>query len=183
MIPKREQLEHLLINSNTDFMGFSETWLCSSSPDAAISLPGYNIFRKDRLSGKGGGVLLYVKNSINCKQISLPCETAIECVGVNITLPVEIRNPESFIVICLYRQPSAKVYFYDQFKDCNFNKDVLILGDFNVNWDNKRDRKNLKLITNYYNLTQLINDPTRITQRSKTKIDLVFSTRKNIKNP
>ncbi|MGL5624045.1 endonuclease/exonuclease/phosphatase family protein [Cetobacterium sp.] len=55
------------------------------------------------------------------------------------------------------------------------NKEVILLGDFNVNWDNKSDRKKLKEITDYFGFTQIIDDPTRITSRSKTRIDLVFS--------
>ena len=86
MVPKREQLEHLLYNSNIDFMGLSETWLTSSSPEAAITLPGYNAFRKDRGQGKGGGGLLYVKNNLKCNQIIWPSGNTLECIGVNISL-------------------------------------------------------------------------------------------------
>ncbi len=104
--PEREQLENLLGISNIDFLGLTEMWLNSSSPEAAISLPGYNVFRRDRLQGKGGGVLLYVKNT---KQIIWPSEITIECVDINMTLSAEM----SFAVLCPYRQPSAKVDFSD----------------------------------------------------------------------
>lgn len=45
--------------------------------------------------------------------------------------------------------------FYDRLKDflnqCDFNMEAIILGDFNVNWNDTKDRKNLKQITgNYY---------------------------------
>lgn len=49
------------------------------------------------------------------------------------------------------------------------------MGDLNINWDNKSDRKKLKEITDNFGLTQMISDSTRITNRSKTLIDLVFS--------
>lgn len=85
----------------------------------------------------------------------------------------------SFTVLCLYRPPSAKVDFYDQFKVllscCDFNNEVILIGDLNINWDNKSDKKKLKEITDHFGLTQMINDSTRITNRSKTLIDLVFS--------
>jgi len=51
------------------------------------------------------------------------------------------------------------------------------MGDFNVNWSDKCGRKKLKNITDYFNLTQLIEQPTRITNRSETKIDLLFTNR------
>lgn len=166
--PKREQLEHLLINSNIDFLGLTETWLKSSSPEAAVTLQGYNVYRRDRLQGRGGGVLLYVKDAIKCTQIIVPDEISIEFIGVNMSLSVEM----SFTVICLYRPPSAKVDFYTELKTllthCDINKEVILLGDFNVNWDNKSDRKKLKEITDHFGFTQIIDDPTRITSRSKT---------------
>ncbi len=86
MATKREQLEHLLVNSNIDFLGLTETWLTRSSPEALIVMPGYDVFRQDRDHGRGGGVLLYVKSTIKCKQIEWHRETDIECVGVNISL-------------------------------------------------------------------------------------------------
>lgn len=175
MAPKREQLEHLLFNSNVDFLGLSETWLKPSSPQAVVSLQGYNVFRMDRHQGKGGGVLIYMKDSLKCTQIIWPTEISIECVGVKVALSTEM----SFTILCLYRPPSAKVDFYDQLKAllscCDFNYEVILMGDLNVNWDSKSDRKKLKEITDNFGLTQMISDPTRITNRSKTLIDLVFS--------
>ncbi len=175
MVPKREQLEHLLNDSNIDFLGLTETWLCHSSPEAVVVMADYNVFRKDRGQGKGGGVLLYVKNTLNCSQIELPTDNTLECVGVNISL----SDKMSFIVLCMYRKPSANADFYDQLKALlkmlNPKKEIILVGDLNVNWDNKKERKNLKLITDTFNLAQLIEQPTRITNNSKTKIDLLFT--------
>lgn len=90
IVHKREQLEHLLNNSNINFLGLTETWLSSSSPEAVITMWDYRVFRKDRDRGKGGGVLLYVKNPLNCCQIELPREIDIECVVVNISLSAKM---------------------------------------------------------------------------------------------
>lgn len=46
---------------------------------------------------------------------------------------------------------------------------------FNVNWQNKSERKNLKEITDHFNVAQVIEGPTRITKSSRKQIDLVFS--------
>lgn len=73
MATKREQLENLLVNSNIDFLGLTETWLTYYL--ALIVMPGYDVFRKDRDHGRGGGVLLYVKSTIKCKQIECHRET------------------------------------------------------------------------------------------------------------
>jgi hypothetical protein len=47
----------------------TETWLDSSVPDIAIDLYGYHAFRKDRSSGCGGGVAVYVLNEVQCRRL------------------------------------------------------------------------------------------------------------------
>lgn len=138
-------------------------------------MPGYNVFRKDRNEGRVGGVMIYVRNSLKCAQIVWPDNVTLECVGVNIVLSKEMN----FIVICIYRKPSTNVEFFDQLKllldFCCPNKEIILIGDFNINWDSKKERKNLKQITDLFNMVQLIDKPTRITNTSKTRIDLLFT--------
>ena len=79
----------------------------------------------------------------------------------------------------MYHKPSADTGFYDQLKallkSINHREEIVLVSDFNVNWDNKKDRKNLKIITVSFNLTQLIDESTRLTNYSKITIDLLFS--------
>ena len=42
-----------------DVIVFTKTWLDADIPDSCISLPGYNIVRKDR-NKYGGGIIIYV---------------------------------------------------------------------------------------------------------------------------
>ena len=60
-------------------------------------------------------------------------------------------------------------------RECDFGKEVILMGDFNINNEDKSCRKPLKRITNTFDLTQLVKGPTRVTCCSKTQIDLVFS--------
>lgn len=58
---------------------------------------------------------------------------------------------------------------------------VLILGDFNCDMLPKRlasDAKDLRDLFNLYQFNQLIQSPTRITDRIATLIDLAFTTEK-----
>lgn len=88
-----------------------------------------------------------------------------ECVGVEITL----SNERSFVLTCLYRHPFAKMEFYDQLKpmlnSLGPNKQIIILGDFNVNWDENKAEKNLERTTENYKLQQLIEQSTRLTNK------------------
>ena len=84
----------------------------------------------------------------------------------------------SFTIIGFYRPPTANDTFYEQLtgilKECNHNKEIILMGDFNLNWEDKTKRKNLKAITDKYHLEQLIKGPTRITKCSSTQLDLSF---------
>lgn len=115
---------------------------------------------------------MYVKSTLKCKQIEWRSEFGLECVGVNISLSVEM----SFILICMYRKPSAKLDFYDQLKQL-LNHCNLKISNFhaNINWNERKERKHLKQIFDYFNVTQLIEQPTRITPHSKTRIYLLFT--------
>lgn len=102
------------------------------------------MFRRDRDKGKGGGLLIYIKETIRCSLIAWSHVTDIECIGLNISLSPEM----SFIVVCLYRPPSANSLFYEQLyrilKECDSKKELILMGDFNINWENKSDRKKLR---------------------------------------
>ncbi len=54
-------------------------------------------------------------------------------------------------------------------------RELIVLGDFNINWMEKAKRHQLKSIADQYNLTQMILGPTRVTQSTQTQIDLIFS--------
>ncbi len=64
VVSKSVQLIHLLSSSNLDFLCLSETWLQQSTPASVFSVPGYQSFRQDRVGGRGGGVMIYVKDII-----------------------------------------------------------------------------------------------------------------------
>ena len=51
----------------------------------------------------------------------------------------------------------------DVVKKCN-GKEVLLMDDFNLDWLDKTCRKKLKDIANKFQLTQMIEKPTRITR-------------------
>jgi len=69
--------------------------------------------------------------------------------------------------------------FYDQLrnllKEFDKNKELILFGDFNVNWIEKSNRKKLHEIVSQFDLSQLIQGPTRVTSSSQTQIDLMFS--------
>ena len=175
--PKSNQLIHLLSDSNMDFLCLTETWLKQSTPSSVFTVPGYQCFRRDRPDGRGGGVLFYVREGIKCEREVYKAGSTLEYVGIKIILSKQM----SFNIIGVYRPPSADDTFYDQLaevlNECNHNKELLLMGDFNVNWEDKSKRKKLKMITEKFHLEQLVKGPTRITKCSSTQIDLILTKR------
>lgn len=49
--------------------------------------------------------------------------------------------------------PSSKGMFYEYLhtivKECDYKEEIILMGDFNMNWRNKTCRKKLKDITDY----------------------------------
>lgn len=150
VMSKTEQLEHLLLGSNLHYLCLSETWITATTPVSAFMIPGYKVYKRDRGKGKGGGV------------IDIP-DLTIECVGVTIKLSPQM----SFIVLCVYRPPNATSDFDTDltkiFKTYE-RKEILLMGDLNLNWLDKGKRKHLKDIANSIQMTQLVKKPTRITK-------------------
>ena len=173
LLPKLPQIEILLSGSNLDFLGISETWLNDSVSTELLNIEGYNIFRNDRQQNKkGGGTLLYIKNTLASTALDLTM--TLECVGVEVRLSQQM----SFNVINIYRPPDAGQEFYQHFDELLksvANKESIILGDFNVDWNSKPKKKKLKTILDKRGYKQLMDRPTRITDNSQTTIDLIIT--------
>lgn len=60
---------------------------------------GFNVFRKDRLVGKGGRVLLYVKSHLKCHKPKLHTAIQLECVSVNNTLSTSVCTVIAYVYI------------------------------------------------------------------------------------
>ncbi|HLX54540.1 MAG TPA: hypothetical protein VKR58_11395, partial [Aquella sp.] len=68
IINKREDLELYVLDESPDIIGITESWANDKIEDSELNLEGYTLLRKDRLSDvklRGGGVLLYIKSSLN----------------------------------------------------------------------------------------------------------------------
>ena len=64
-------------------IGITESWANNDITDAELGLEGYVMFRKDRMGRRGGGVLLYIKETIPAYEVQLQeeadCKEALWC--------------------------------------------------------------------------------------------------------
>ena len=83
-----------------------ETFLTASISDDQSAIDDFDIVRKDRSDTQnkaGGGVILYTRNSINCKRRHDIEISNIETLWVEITL----LNAKPFLIFTVNRPPSA----------------------------------------------------------------------------
>lgn len=70
MVKKQEELKTMIYLENYDLVAITETWW-DESHDWHTVIEGYRLFRKDRKGRRRGGVALYVRKRIDCKELCL----------------------------------------------------------------------------------------------------------------
>ena len=177
-----DSIEQLLSSLHTfpfSILGISETWLHSNSPPL-YNIENYKLIRSDRAHSKGGGVALYTHNDL---KIKLRPDLHIE--GSEY-LFIEILHDKykNIIVGIIYRPPNYDNVdtFVDKFDEClskisQENKEVYLMGDYNINLLDTANNHTLKFISSLssYAFQSHINKPTRISCTSRTLIDNIFS--------
>ena len=181
---KRNELEAYAVQKNVNIIAITETWATPDINDSEFCIQGYTLFRKDRSvirQGRGGGVMLLVKNNISCvayeKLNKLPCES----------LWIQIQADSKFIInlgVC-YRSQTASVQENESMRTAILEackEQCLIVGDFNyanINWETYECDKDgeifLDLLQDNY-LSQHVNVPTR----GNNILDLVISSEANM---
>ncbi|KAG5861317.1 hypothetical protein JTB14_017995 [Gonioctena quinquepunctata] len=73
-----QEFKEIVLENDIDIMLLSETWLGPDDHSVVVDIPGYTLFRKDRV-GRGGGVGAYVKVSVWMKNnfSIIPIETLL----------------------------------------------------------------------------------------------------------
>ena len=166
------------INQNGPFhlFGLSETRLNSSISNEAISIPHFSVERRDPCLPGQTGLAIYVHHSV---QHSVRRRTDLESSSVEcLWLEIKVSKGRPLLIGLFYRNPSAKFDWYDDFLhnlDCAgvHKNDVLLLGDFNI--DMLKPHTAWDCTTTLVGLEQLVTSPTRVTSRSATLIDHIYT--------
>ena len=174
---KIPDLQIYIEQTKPDIIGVTEAWTHSEIPDSEITLNNYNLFRKDRINKKGGGVLLYIHSDIIAEtNEELTNQIESESIWCNIT-----TTKGKLIIGNCYNSPSTtieeQVPLHNTIKQA-CKSQALIMGDFNhntINWQTleseSSDTPFLDLIGDCF-LVQHVDKPTR----GEAILDLVLST-------
>ena len=171
-----------------DLICLCETWLNPTTPDVLLHIGGYTLFRSDRNGydanhrpTKGGGLCIYVLDKY-VDHITVLDE--MSCINPDIEqlwLKLCIPNVKHKCIGCVYRPPKGNIarglsnIRSTLDKIYEFNTDILMSGDFNINYNLRHSFKLLKDLEHDFDLFQIIENNTRTTKNSSTRIDLIFS--------
>ena len=184
VLDKLDKISLLLLNhanKNIQIFGVSETHLCTTTNNTVINVEGYTIERKDRDKGVYGGVLCYIRDDINYQRRYDLEVAGIECIWIELL----IFKSSSILVCIAYKPPDSSKYidksFTTKFQDMISttiveNKETIISGDLNCDYLVPRDHIEIKDIIKINGFKQLITKPTRITNTSRTLIDIIATT-------
>ena len=181
---KKGPWTHLIDGCWPDIIIATETWLNDTIKDSELESPGYTIYRKDRVKGTNGGVLIAINKSIKSSAISVTTNEEI------LWAKVSCRGQCDLLIGACYRHVISnqitilELFATTQTLTTEHNYDIFLGGDFNFpgfDWDNMSLKPNtpyvqlhqdfLENLTNY-ELKQLINETTR----GANTLDLMITT-------
>ena len=167
----------LLIKGNIDILVITESKLDDSFPSQQFIIEGYALpFRLDK-SSNSGGVLIYIREDIPCRQLN---NHTISDNFEGIFLEINLRKAK-WLLFGGYNNKKSNINdllsslgrIMDKYM-CKFDN-LLLLGDFNSTIEEQR----MSQFCNIYNLQNLIAGPTCFKNpRNPTAIDVILTNKK-----
>ena len=165
-----------------DIITLSETWL-KDDPNVLqyVTIPGYQFIYKNRDTKRGGGVGLYIKDTIKYKERKdiQKLETTIE----HIWIEIAGKNRNNKLLLGTFYQPdsdtASKTVWIDKLEsllskiNSIWDGSMVLAGDTNINLlSNNVTTDKYQQLLSLFNLKNVINEPTR---SGKTLIDHIIT--------
>lgn len=175
---KKDQLDDYFsqLSFAFDVLMFSETWLTSGEDPPYFQ--GYTYNGLVCTEGRGGGVAIYVKDTINHENIPQfsSVNENIEC------LMMRLPRALTTVVYVIYRPPTAsKPAFLESIENvlnysCHSGLDFAIMGDVNVDMLSlNASARQLTEVMNYFACENVITKATRVTAETATLLDICIT--------
>lgn len=176
LYPSFNELKDVVGDENFMILGVTETWLSPEIGNDVLGIDGYGLVRNDR-EGRGGGVAIYYKTNLNIKIHTLEQKQALEQLWITFKI-----KQETYGLGVVYRAPSQNVSEALNILESTISDilpevdNIIITGDLNINMFNLAANSTMQLMSfmDTFKLTQVINEPTRITNYSSTLIDVML---------
>ena len=175
ILPKLDQVHHLLYENEIHILGVGETWLDETVLNAELNIDGYSMIRMDR-NRHGGGVMFYVSDSLQYKQFDIDTQN-VESIWINVTIDKKMH-----IIGNIYRPPRSDSNYYEAMLDIieqatRSSDNVILIGDLNYDYrkDDSLATNPIHFIESMFEMKQLVDSPTRVTTETSTLLDVILS--------
>ncbi len=166
-------------------LALSETWI--KPHHINYKIPHYNIEQDYRSRKRGGGVCMYIHESLQYKiRDDLKIGDDPECIN-SIFIEIDrtsINSKRNIVVACVYRPPWVDLTMFNEALTQTLDvlvtedKHTFILGDLNIDISHDATTnlsiEGVKNTFSSYHYYPLINSPTRVTDHSSTIIDNIY---------
>ena len=157
-----DEIRTWLFENPFDILAINESKIDPTIRDSEIYINNYSIVRFR-------GVALYIKNTIPYTERKdlVPDNLEMICVEIN------RQHSRPFLITTWYRPPNSELDMFNNFElflfKCDMeNKELIIVGDLNCDVNKvppDSQTHKLQTLSSLYQLTQVINDPTRVTKQ------------------
>lgn len=155
----------------------TETWFTSKHEDSCVAIDNYNLYRRDRVKRKGGGVCAYIRSDIKCEFMNNNNNNShndnIEVMWLKCHFKSNV-----YCVACCYHPPNPRYepkLFVNELLDGverfvnnvgnSADEYIILAGDFNT--------LDCDRLETYGGLVQIVNQPTH----GDNILDKVFTNR------
>ena len=109
---KFDEIKLHVLNSdgrkNLDILVITETFFSNKTPVDLYNLPGFDLLRKDRQTGSGGGIVVYINNELKFSHRTDLEELDLEVLWFQVC-PFKSKRP--LLMAGVYRSPSLKAEY------------------------------------------------------------------------
>nr|CAI5855242.1 unnamed protein product [Callosobruchus analis] len=176
-----EELKSYVLMQNFDIIGISETWLKPSILSKVVEIPGYFLIRQDRIHKRGGGVGILIRKGIKHRSLmnQLPqlAGDGLEQLWIEVCL-----KSHKLIIGVLYKPPHISYTSLSDLDDTlstlyPIANEIIFMGDLNINLlkPYSDDVVFFNSLLASYNLSQVINEPTRLANGTESLIDVIVT--------
>lgn len=167
-------LVEMINELDLDMLVFQETKISADVSDLLFTFVNYSLIRRDRCSGAGGGIMIFLKNchKVMSKYIE-PSDSSFE----TIILTIKLKN--SLVNFVINYNPHFE-YANDQLAhieskllNINLKRPTFILGDFNQDLLSSKGDRLREMMLNFGFQTTL-DSPTHYLKNTATLLDIVF---------
>ena len=163
-----------------DVLGIRETWLNTTYSDSYEPIDDYNIERRDRSTGTGGGVSVYLHDGVPYNRRHDLDKDQLENLWVEIICPFCI----GILLGTVYRPPEntrngnwCSLIESTLERTQGERKETILMGDININVVNGVvTNEKWRGVVDAFQLTLVITSPTRVTATTDKLIDHSYTT-------